>query len=489
MFLSKQHLFHIEKNEVQRHRNRKNHNQYFTPEFAVKRALSFIKKAKIANVIDPAVGNGVFLKEVSKRWQKAKLFGIDIDKDMIFELNKSNLSNSYFACGNSLLKETWQIPEIQNVLSRGGFDLVVGNPPFSSWFHRIKTSKILADYRLAYRNGKLMRSQAIEVLFVEIFVKLAREGGYIVIVLPDGILSNPQYRYVREFILTKTKVKYVINLPRNVFKDTSAKTSILILEKTGSCILNYSTRFYDLEITGRISHGIEVKSENLINRMDYWYYYYLQKNTIGKLLNNKHKFVPLRNFVIYCKTGKTLYGKERKFSDKGLKFLHATNITEIGINYRKDEKFIDPLSNMNFPDAYARVGDILFVRVGVGCVGRVAIVDVKDDEGVVTDYIHIFRVKGINPYFLVVYLKTKFGKDSINLLKHGVGTVSINKTDLLSLPIPLVSEKIQEDMANRYKEILKKWRIAIANNQDTSVYETMMRDIISYLEEILEEGL
>jgi type I restriction enzyme M protein len=144
---------------------------------------------------------------------------------------------------------------------------------------------------------------------------------------------------------------------------------------------------------------------------------------------------------------------------------------------------------MNFPNAYAKVGDILFVRVGVGCAGRVAIVNTKEDEGIATDYIHIFKVEKINPYFLVIYLKTKYGKESIDLLKHGVGTISINKTDLLSIRIPIVSESIQEEIGNEYKAILKNWKFAILNHQDTFIYKEMTKNLTNKLEKILEESL
>jgi len=142
---------------------------------------------------------------------------------------------------------------------------------------------------------------------------------------------------------------------------------------------------------------------------------------------------------------------------------------------------------MNFPNAYAKVGDILFVRVGVGCAGRVAIVDTKTDEGIATDYIHILRVKGINPYFLVIYLKTKYGEDSINLLRHGVGTVSINKTDLLSIPIPIVSEDTQLEIERRYKSILSQYRMAPENsNPDIGA---RINDLIGFVERNIKEGM
>src|SRR3989339_1201060 len=186
MGLTQEQLFHIKKNKIQRHRNRKKHNQYFTPEFAVGKALSLIPILKVKSIIDPAVGNGIFLKLASSIWKKAELFGIDIDKDVVSELHKSNIQNSFFACKDSLSQKIWELPKIQKVISKGGFDLVVGNPPFSSWFHRIEAKKILSNYELAKNNENLKKSQAIEILFLEIFIRLAREKGFIVVVLPDG---------------------------------------------------------------------------------------------------------------------------------------------------------------------------------------------------------------------------------------------------------------------------------------------------------------
>lgn len=486
MELAQQHLFPLEQIKIQKHQNRKSNNQYFTPEFAVEKAISFIPNSKIENIIDPGVGNGVFLKIAQKKYEKVKLFGVDIDEKVIEEIEKFNFQNANFFCGDALLPETWQNRNVQNIISNGGFDLVVGNPPFSSWFQRIATPQILSNYKLAHNNGKIMRSQAIEILFLEIFIRLCKYNGFVIIVLPDGILSNPQYKYIRGFILEETEVKYIISLPRNVFEDTSAKTSILILQKKRKYTLNYETNISHLEKSGNINNTIKIRATDLINRMDHSYYHNLKKNSIKELMEKGIKFKPLKDLVIYCKTGKTLYGEGRKFSDKGLRFLHATNITEIGINYKRDEKFIAPSSEMDFPNAYAKIEDILFVRVGVGCAGRVAIVDAKEDEGVATDYLHIFRVKDVNPYFLVVYLKTKFGKYSINLLKHGVGTVSINKTDLLSLPIPIVSREIQKEIGDKYEEILREYRFNALNSKDLSICKINTNKLIINLERILE---
>jgi len=69
---------------------------------------------------------------------------------------------------------------------------VVGNPPFSAKYGRISDKNILDRYEL----GRGRRSQAVEVLFLERFIRLARSGGVVGIIIPDGILANTNYEYV-----------------------------------------------------------------------------------------------------------------------------------------------------------------------------------------------------------------------------------------------------------------------------------------------------
>lgn len=470
-----------ENNQNQCWRKKKNYNQYFTPEFIAEKALSFISRTNIKNVIDPAVGNGVFIKVAANRWKNAKLYGIDIDKDVIEELNKFEIPNSDFLCGDSILHETWQFPEVQKVIAKGGFELVVGNPPYSSWMHRIELKEILINYEMGKNYKTLRKSQAIEILFIEIFVKLCREEGFIVIVLPDGILSVPQYNYVREFILKNTEVLKVINLPRNIFENTSAKTSILVLQKSKKS-LNYKVQISDIDKNGIINHTIKVSANNLINRMDYCYYQKFKNSYIQQLLKNKYLVKNLKNYVIYCKRGKTIYGKERSFSKNGLRFLHSTNITETGINYNKEKKIITPNSKMDIKSAYAELDDILIVRVGDACIGRTAIIATKKDIGVVSDCIFRIRVKDISPYYLTVYLKTKFAKEWIDLQKHGSATTCINKLDILSIPVPILTKQLQHRISKNYIKILK------SKNNITCILKKLTQ-IIRYLEINIENLL
>lgn len=60
-----------------------------------------------------------------------------------------------------------------------------------------------------------------------------KAGGYLAIVLPDGVLTNSSLQYVRDEIEEKYRIVAVVSLPQTAFQATGAgvKSSVLFLKK------------------------------------------------------------------------------------------------------------------------------------------------------------------------------------------------------------------------------------------------------------------
>ena len=239
------------------------------------------------SVIDPAVGEGAFLKvALEQKFTTPKyIFGVDIDEDVKKKWIEINLLKSFGSraeLDNHFYHQNGLLPLDENKVFRhkkGGlkeFDVVVGNPPYGGIgvdFASKKTKEVLEllkaleSYEIfsqkkiskekqvvlneqsslfgkdrgpeRYGNvgiseiGRLAQGLPIEILFLERFIQLAKPGGWIAIIIPDGILTNSNSHYVREFVSKKARVEAIISLPRDAFKNvgTSAKTSILFLQK------------------------------------------------------------------------------------------------------------------------------------------------------------------------------------------------------------------------------------------------------------------
>jgi len=230
------------------------------------------KKRHFPSIIDPACGEGIFLKKaIESGFTKPKyVWGIDIDPSAIDkwkEINLFQLFNSKAKPELHFFNQNGLLPlngDLRFRHKKGGlkeFDAVVGNPPygglgvgniddklessllgFEIWKRAMDKNggegqselDLLGDKRKLKGSHKdRLKRYPIEVLFLDRFIQLAKESGWIAIVIPDGILANSNLEYVRNYVAEAAKVEAIISLPRNTFKNagTSAKTSLLFLRK------------------------------------------------------------------------------------------------------------------------------------------------------------------------------------------------------------------------------------------------------------------
>lgn len=138
--------------------------------------------------------------------------------------------------------------------------------------------------------------------------------------------------------------------------------------------------------------------------------------------------VPLGELLSEMRCGRTEYGKKRQFKEDGIPFISAKTVTTLGIDLSRSRKHVAPGSGMDKKSAYVRPGDIVFVRVGVGCSGRVAVVPGSLEKGIADDWVYIMRTEKVSPYYLTLFLLSKLGQCQVNPLKRGRNGYDTTKT-------------------------------------------------------------
>jgi len=419
----------------------------FMVDFAVS---SLDRDAKLA--IDPACGDGIFLRSLIEN-KIDRVVGVDIDEKIIPE----NLKNrcEIIAPRDGLLPLDKEL--------EGYADIVVGNPPFSAKYGRVRDKKILSRFEL----GKEERSQAIEILFLERFIQLASDFGVVGIILPSGIFSNIPLQYVRKFVYSNTSIIGIISLPRGIFrgtKNTTSKTNILFVKKrtknSENVFMGITNKLEDLPLIlesyqqkREIHNPPAFRTKVSIDVLSPEFYF----KPIH--FESDQKVMRLEELISEMFCGKTEYGPKRQFMISGIRFISAKTVTPLGIDFSKENRgrhYIDPKSDMYNPKAHVKIGDLLFVRVGVGCIGRTAVVTSPEEQGVADDWIYIIRPKKeLLAYYIALYLQTKYGTSQINSLKRGVGTVTIPQRLLKELNIILPSEPKLRNFKNLYLEMIE----------------------------------
>ncbi len=180
------------------------------------------------------------------------MFGLDIDLDLVrtcqmnLVLHGDGSSNVY-RCDSVRSPGEWSA-ETRNAVEHGKADVVFTNPPFGGKAY-IDDAHILGQYTLASWESRTTRSlMAAEKLFVEAALNFVRPGGHLAIVLPDGILNNPGLKYIRTWLLRRSRLIASIDLPKTTFGGSGGvnNPSVLIVRK------------FDSQEQTQISHGIPV---------------------------------------------------------------------------------------------------------------------------------------------------------------------------------------------------------------------------------------
>ena len=281
--------------------HRKEQGIYYTPsyivDYIVKNTLGeYIKthtpeEIKKVRILDPACGSGSFLirayKELENYWKqnsdfaqltldseefyskkveilKNNIFGVDLDPKAveIAQLNlllqisekkqKLPLLQNNIKVGNSLIDDPsisdrsfkWE-EEFPEIMKEGGFDIVIGNPPYGAELSEKERDWISRyySYSQSYKNTAL--------IFIEKSLNLLNNDGKFGMIIPKSLAYSQEWKNGRK--LVKDKLNRVVDVSK-AFEDVLLEQLILILEK------NNTSSNYTLEnITNHNSLSIAKK--------------------------------------------------------------------------------------------------------------------------------------------------------------------------------------------------------------------------------------
>ena len=107
----------------------------------------------------------------------------------------------------------------------GGFDIVIGNPPWITYTHKELGAPLTTYYKAKYSCAEGFKLNSFP-MFVEESMNLAKPGGLFSLVIPNRLLDTPSYKGTREKILQR-EVVLLENMPAGGFDAVVAGNIIL----------------------------------------------------------------------------------------------------------------------------------------------------------------------------------------------------------------------------------------------------------------------
>ncbi|MCT7472625.1 Eco57I restriction-modification methylase domain-containing protein [Aliarcobacter cryaerophilus] len=329
-------------------------------------------------ILDPACGSGAFLNQaleylisehknlqndlalmgdlfasymVEEEILEHNLYGVDINEDAV-EIAKLSLwlrtakrgrpltkLVDKIKCGNSLIDDknvvanafVWE-EEFKEVFENGGFDLVVGNPPYGATLNKEEKEYFYSKFEtVEYQLDTY-------TLFMEKAHKILKTNAKLAFIVPSTWLTMFYFKTLRKYLIENSYFENLLLFRYQVFEDVTAETSIITLTKNKEINEKINTNFYDN------SNEIETKISKYISQNDWISSYELGFNilfngdklkVIEKILKDSFELEKIVDVTVGIKPYQTNKGTPKQTSDdvKNRVFDSDYKIDETYYNY------------------------------------------------------------------------------------------------------------------------------------------------------------
>ena len=372
-----------------------------------------------------------------------------------------------------MLWHTW----FYDVFSRGGFDIVIANPPYIRP-HRIDDSEKVILWKKYY---VAQQKTDIYAFFIEKGCHLLCRKGILSYIVPKTWYSLYSFKKLRALLIKKYNITQIGILPEKVFDNATVETALLFVENTNrDSDISFVDVYHNKYVSARTKESIKADTDLNINLEE-------TKDTQTTPLGDLCKMI-----VGIVSGNDKKYCRYEKLTDIDKPCIRGTNISRYEIKYAGEYIWYDPIEmgkdsdakpkstlkgggrqcSPKKPEDFELPEKIVMQRISKKIIAALdtnqyyvhsSVVVIKPNEKVKLKYILAI----LNSNYVDSWLKKNSSNISIN-----IGTVK-------KIPIPNATKEQQEDIIKLVDEIIESKQAT--DNADTSILENEINKLVNSL--------
>lgn len=203
---------------------KKDLGQFYTPQPVAQFMAEWVLQKKCDTLLDPAVGQGVFLLESKKICPDVRITAFEIDVETVDKLKD--------LCGFEFDLHT---TDYLNCFFEDKYSSIICNPPYNK-FQQISNRH---KYNKLFYNKYGIKLSGYSNSYIYFLIKSINElkdGGRCCYIIPYEFLNTSYGQIVKQYLLDLKIIKHIIKFDSNIklFADAMTTSCVLCLEKTNN---------------------------------------------------------------------------------------------------------------------------------------------------------------------------------------------------------------------------------------------------------------
>lgn len=197
-------------------------------------------------------GASIVFKDVSNHILENNIYGVDVNEESV-EIAKLSLwlrtaqrgrkltsLNNNIKCGNSLINDSiiagdknfdW-FEQFPKIFANGGFDIIIGNPPYVSNWTLSKSNRDMVKWLDFKFKDVLTGHWDLFVCFISLSLNILKDGGYNSFILPTSFLKEKYGKLMRQKIIDEFELQELVDFGEKIiFENVARQTFIYNIRK------------------------------------------------------------------------------------------------------------------------------------------------------------------------------------------------------------------------------------------------------------------